>query len=111
MSGVRKTSGKPEHAMLIYARSPAQKRPSVNFTDSKPSVNDIFNLDKNINSGLQWENVHKFLNDRGGLMSVTKGAAEKLVVEAGYTCVDVRTGKGFEEGLKIKDAVNVPLFK
>lgn len=44
-------------------------------------------------------------------MSVTKGAAEKLVVEAGYTCIDVRTEKGFKEGPRIKDAVNVPLFK
>lgn len=74
-------------------------------------MNDIFDLDKNINSALQWEYVHKFLSERGGIMSVTKGAAEKLVVEAGYTCIDVRTGKGFQEGPKIRDAVNIPLFK
>lgn len=84
---------------------------SVNFTDVQEDKTDIFDLDKSINSALQWEKVRNFLNDRGGVMSVTKARADKLVKEESFTCVDVRTQKGFSEGTRVFDSVNVPLFK
>ncbi|GMH39241.1 hypothetical protein BSKO_07139 [Bryopsis sp. KO-2023] len=86
------------------------ERQSVNFTDAEKE-SDIFDLDKRINSALQWENVRGYLNARGGVMSVTKKGVQKLVEEEDYVCIDVRTRKSFEEGFRIPGAVNVPLFK
>lgn len=90
---------------------PDRKRSSVNFTDVQADKTEIFDLDKSINSALQWEKVRNFLNERGGVMSVTKARADKLVKESNFTCIDVQTEKGFNEGPTVLNSVNVPLFK
>lgn len=105
--GVRIAAKRVRTGPALAARP---ERHSVNFTDAERE-SDIFDLDKKVNSALQWENVREYLNARGGVMSVTKKAAEKLVEEEGYVCVDVRTRKSFEEGYHIPGSVNVPLFK
>lgn len=100
-----------------YLNKPIPFHPKLHLnknTHIKATVsndNEFFNLEiQDLNALEKWDSIRKFLLNRGGIRSITKGNIKRLVQNENYTCIDVRDKIQFNRGPRIEGAINIPLF-